>query len=254
MSEFKHQNPCQYADALIAYLYEETGGKDKSVFENHLADCSICADELAKFSAVRFSIGEWRETEFERLATPVVFIPELARNSPPIAPVEILETPSLLAQIRAFLGLSPARIGALAAALVVCASLILTVSYFRNEPQMARKEDKTAADTVSETNASLENRTAETAETIKDFEESKPPPTASEKTGTQDTKPILINSLPMKESKNPQTKAQRKIKKQPAKPALNKTKSPSPTLIADEDDYEDNSLRLSDLFREVGGG
>jgi len=72
MLDSNHKNSsCDYAEQMVTYLYGEAGVNEKIKFEAHLADCSVCAEEIAGFGFVRSSILEWREADFSHLNTPI---------------------------------------------------------------------------------------------------------------------------------------------------------------------------------------
>lgn len=76
MSNNGHKT-CEFADHIVDYLYHEGGADERTRFEDHLASCDTCTDEFASVSVARFSVFEWRKEEFDKLATPSFEIPEL---------------------------------------------------------------------------------------------------------------------------------------------------------------------------------
>ena len=129
MLDTNHQNPsCTFAEQLVSYLYGESGEQDKTQFELHLAACAKCADELAGFGLVRYSVQDWRTQEFSNLATPAIEIP--FTFSPEIAAVAA-EKRSRLADLRRFLTLSPAW-GAAGAAFMILAMVAGSVFVMRS--------------------------------------------------------------------------------------------------------------------------
>lgn len=66
---------CNYGEEIVSYIYDEMKDAEKSKFENHLVHCSNCADEIASFSSISFSVQEWRDVEFGNLETPKIEIP-----------------------------------------------------------------------------------------------------------------------------------------------------------------------------------
>ena len=252
MNEFTDQNPCKYADELVSYLYDEASRAEKSRFEDHLINCSSCADELADFSVVRSSIVEWRDAEFMPLAVPAIQLPVQDIVSAP----EISESRSLLSRIRALFSLSPAWMGAGAmAALVICIGLIYVAVNYRQEPETARAVNEAKIETNSspaKEDTEVQTVIAENEQKAVSEKSSEPPIIA-----VKETKEKSENT-PIKVSQTVTTAKSRKpiVDKtiRPTKPVLRKSnQSPPPTLMADEDEYEDNSLRLSDIFRGVGG-
>lgn len=247
-----HQSFCEHADELVSYLYDEIGATEKSLFEAHLADCATCADELADFSVVRSSIVEWRDTAFQPLATPVIQFPSINK----LAFVsESSSSKSLLAQIRALFALSPAWTGAAAvAALVICAGLWFVATSIQRTENIAQVEREESVETVSSPVkadiAELETVNSQNESEAVSKESSKPPIIETRETAPKpENKPVKISQP--EAIKTNKLEAEKTVK--PNKPVLKKSnQSPPPTLLADEDDSEDDSIRLSDLFKEVG--
>ncbi|MCC6824361.1 MAG: zf-HC2 domain-containing protein [Acidobacteria bacterium] len=68
-------NDCEFYEYLTSYIYGELSTTDGEKFEGHLADCSLCIDELAAVSLSHYSVFEWKNEEFEPLRTPRIVIP-----------------------------------------------------------------------------------------------------------------------------------------------------------------------------------
>ena len=66
---------CEFAPEIVDFVYGEMNAERKNVFDVHLNKCSNCADEIAEFSGIRFSIQDWKAAEFDNLATPEIKIP-----------------------------------------------------------------------------------------------------------------------------------------------------------------------------------
>jgi hypothetical protein len=111
---------CDFGEQAIAYLYGEIESSEKADFEAHLESCANCAEELAGFGAVRFSMLEWRNEEFLPLETPVIEIPyEKKRefyNSEKDSEVSV----SWLEEIRKFFNPAATLTAAAAFALIIC--------------------------------------------------------------------------------------------------------------------------------------
>lgn len=247
-----HQNSCQYAEELVSYLYDEIGSVEKSRFEAHIISCSSCADELADFSMVRSSIVEWRDAEFTPLAVPEIRLPAPAVSSTR----ENLASDSLLARFRAIFSLSPAWAGAgAAAALLICAGLFFVAVNIQHAPETARVENKEKIEIASSPtreNAAVQTEIAGNVQTTVAEESSEPPiPAAKENKEKSENAPIKVSQT-VTAAKSKKPVADKNVRS--TKPVSRKSnQSPPPTLMADEDEFEDNSLRLSDIFRGVGG-
>ena len=51
---------CQDKERLIAYLYEEQSVEERDLVEAHLAECQVCAEEIAELRGVRQHLTEWQ--------------------------------------------------------------------------------------------------------------------------------------------------------------------------------------------------
>ncbi|MBO0723597.1 MAG: zf-HC2 domain-containing protein [Blastocatellia bacterium] len=108
------QTECGRKEDLIAYLYNECGAETRSSFEQHLAECLSCRDELNAFERVRDDLGEWEidcvpRTEIDlptgradRLREFITFFPGWARGAALTA-----ASLSLLAFSLSFAGIYP---------------------------------------------------------------------------------------------------------------------------------------------------
>ncbi len=50
---------CQRQEELVTYLYDEATPSERTSFESHISDCSICRTEVSAFSRVRQNLGVW---------------------------------------------------------------------------------------------------------------------------------------------------------------------------------------------------
>ncbi|MBC7901366.1 MAG: hypothetical protein H7070_15085 [Saprospiraceae bacterium] len=66
---------CLHSGELVSYLYDEMPAAGQTVFEGHLADCSVCTDEFAELSLARLGVYEWQRDEFAAMPTPFIAIP-----------------------------------------------------------------------------------------------------------------------------------------------------------------------------------
>ncbi|HXG83224.1 MAG TPA: hypothetical protein VNI84_04265 [Pyrinomonadaceae bacterium] len=78
MADVNHNN-CAHGEQTISYLYGEIDARSKAAFEEHSKNCSTCADEMAGFGSVRSSILQWKSEEFQLLNTPKIEF----QNAPP---------------------------------------------------------------------------------------------------------------------------------------------------------------------------
>jgi hypothetical protein len=127
MNKIQETNPCGSGEQLVGYLYGEATQTERAGFEQHLSKCAACRDELAAFTQVRESVGEWR-AELLTHAPGVVASDMIPAAAPPPFNVEPARRTAWNA-LREFFALSPAwlRFGSVAAMLVVCALAALAL-------------------------------------------------------------------------------------------------------------------------------
>lgn len=252
MFKENHQNlSCEFAEEIVSYLYNEMVEAEKSRFETHLSNCSLCADEVADFTSVRSSILEWRNEEFAVLPTPEFEIPFETKTQNPVA-AEV-SRPWYIA-VRDFFTLSPMWMTASTAmaVLAICVGLVfVTINALKDKPDFAQEKEKvkpvsspTTAVNKTETTVSNSGQTntnsTQMPTTKVDSSSTKTPATPIKIVDRQPVKPQNSNT---KRNVSPNV-----VNKPNSSPKTKNGKLPSLT----GDDEEDNSLRLSDLFDEIG--
>lgn len=229
----KGHGGCGSGEDLVGYVYGEMDETSKVAFEVHLEDCAFCAEELASFSSLRISIGEWKKSEnaIER--------PSAAASA---------GTAGLLAR---FIDALSASFGvkALAGASIAVIILILGVIAFRfmspdkgldqiaNVPPVEEKEAVIPAEPVSE-----------------------PGPVDVADAGSVDSEPVAEQQpLPVSDERDRNRPRNSPVRKRsPQKQAtvppsqLAENNDPPRLSEAAEEEFEDDSLRLTDLFGEIG--
>jgi hypothetical protein len=127
MNKIQETNPCGRGEQLVGYLYGEATQTERAGFEQHLSRCAACRDELAAFTQVRESVGEWR-AEVLTHAPGGVASDLMTATAPPTFNVEPARR-SAWDALREFFALSPAwlRFGSVAAILAVCALAALAL-------------------------------------------------------------------------------------------------------------------------------
>lgn len=255
-----HNSACALAEDLVAYLYGEIGGAEKAKFEAHLSGCTACTEEITAFGAVRTSVFEWRERDFAPLPTPLIQLP-LPEKSVPAKVETISNSRSWLTALRELFSLSPAWAGAAAAcaALVICAGLFyVAVSSLRgtggDEISGADKEQKASV----ASNRTLPSPTVEgnalpppNADNDKNAAPGTLPKPQPVKTETQPpAKKTAAANISDKKAEPNKAKIQSKpVNKNMADRA--RTPKRNDVQLLEEDEDEDNSLRLTDLFDEI---
>lgn len=66
---------CGFAETLVAVLYDEATAAEADDFARHLDLCNHCGEELKTFGMLRSTVADWRESEFAKLASPIIVLP-----------------------------------------------------------------------------------------------------------------------------------------------------------------------------------
>lgn len=229
-----NKNGCEFTNEIVSYMYDEIGESERTKFEQHLMDCTVCTDEFAGISNAHFSMFEWRKEEFADLPTPNIVIPYH----------EKAEAIGFFAGLRDLLTLSgfPAA-ATVAAGLIVSIGLgFATMNYLGSGQDMA---SNTSVNVAVPPVVSPENK-AQTQQT--DVPVQKDVETVTD-TSTNDRqfRPLRA-SMPAQRAKT-STVSQRPNNPVVRNPSATTAKAPA---LTNYDDNDDKSLRLSDLFDEGG--
>lgn len=231
---------CGFSDEIVSYIYDEATPAGRKSFEAHLAGCALCADEFAGISEARLSMFEWQREAFSTLETPEIVIPYVKKafRAEPIEPVGVF------AGLRGWLTITNWPV-TVAAVLVICAGLGLLAMTFigRGATEVASNNmDKVAVAPVA-----IENKTVQ-------------PPEVAGVTVPLDPTPPTQNVASIKAVDTPRIR--------PNRPAVNPVQrratelnagrarvpqSRKPPVLNSYDDSDDRSLRLTDLFDDIGG-
>ncbi|MDQ2747621.1 MAG: zf-HC2 domain-containing protein [Acidobacteriota bacterium] len=248
---------CADTECLIAYLYGESDAAEKAEFEAHLDTCAACVEELAEFNFARTAVSEWRSLEFDNLATPVFGIPVNEAKS-----FTTLEKPrSRFAEWKQLFAFRPAlAMSALAVAVILFGAAFIIFNLKDNrEVAQENTVNKTVKAAVSPTISEVETAPIGGRETVDKF--AAPPEQTAVK--VVDKKPSASRSSAVKTSVNAPLKNDsadvvpvRTIQNtgrvgQKSTGAANASKSELPRLT-DAEEEVDNSVRLADLFDEIG--
>ncbi len=262
-NENNHENAsCRFAEQIVSYLYDEISAAEKSTLESHLPFCAPCADELGGFSAVRFSVREWRAEDFANLSTPVF-------EMPPKENTRVQALRQWLDSIAASFALSKTWATAATAGfavLAVCAGLIWFIgnssgrdeniaqnrehgNYQVNSALSVNNSGVDSSPVVAATLDQAANPIDKSSKQIISRDKSKLPKAA---TITERTiAPAELNKSQLDRMKKPASAATRGDKnnlRATPKPAA---KTNIPALLPAAGDDEEDSLRLSDIFEEV---
>ena len=268
-----HKNSsCAFAEHLVSYLYGEIAGSEKIEFETHLENCSGCADELAGFGLVRSSILDWRK-EFSAIEMPAFVLPEAQARQ--FSETVSIENHSWFGEIRKLFSFTPTWAAGAGAVLAVCVGLTLLAINFSGNGERAGNDLKDVNSGVVSPTVEKKTQPPEKADKKGAVEKSteyssnsgasKPGDLADKAPATTKNDPAVPNNSAVKISSGSRNSAfEEKSSQSPNDSAPARAnqdggikKSPSvkarkaPKLVEDEDD-EDDSLRLADLFEEIG--
>ena len=255
---------CAFAEQIVAYLYDEATAQEKTDFQAHLTDCENCADELSAFGFVRSSVQKWRTEEFLPMQTPAIEIP--FEKSAEISVISA-EKFSRLAGLRQLFTLSPAwaKASTAFALLVVCIGLTFVIINFSVSNDLAESRKSTSEKSII--SPAIENETEQNTEDVSDeiakqdslgeiIEPFEDKPKVEKLPQTQLKSSIKNVSTDTKRTRKIEAAAEnstpvRKVKKLNNINDLTVAKNQQIPKLADFDEFEDNSLRLSDLMAEV---
>ncbi len=250
-----HKQNCEFSEQSVAFLYGELDKPQEAKFNLHLANCSVCADEIHAFSAIHFSIRDWKSAKFDLLATPVIEIP------PDLTQPEIAASNSWLANLRARFffgrGLVPASVFAV---LLICVGFGFL--FFNNYNHKEIADNNNINKIITDDSATNKNFAAtEKPDAVNQAESENPD---KNQLAESDVKSTTQNTvLPIKEKvqtkpdnvKNSRQKSTNgRVDKifQPSKNLQPVNRQSLPKLNNLPEDAEDDELRLADLFAEIG--
>ncbi len=260
MLKENYNSPCEFAEQMIAYLYDEASAGEKNKFEAHLKNCATCADEFADFGSLRSSVLEWREMDFDHLAATHFDISAITGAKPQIV-VETEKPKSRFADFWSNRIFNPAFAAAVVLLLFVGAGIFIYSSKFSNDKGFAAipNEPNSKITTSPTAEKAREDSSEKNVEPDKKREIVVDKSFKSDEVSTaKQTSPVekpdvpnqsvkVSTRLPKNKSVNSQVAVETNngIKQNPS---VRRTKAP--TLTNNEDD-EDDSVRLSDLFAEI---
>lgn len=219
MKHDKNIEGCGREDQLVSYLYDDLRGPESAEYETHIASCARCTSELASFRSVRADIG--LAVKAGQMPRP---IPNPAKTSAPKT-----EVSPLLASLAGIFKLTPG----LAAAALLLGIITVGLVVFNIE-----KEHSPALEMAANLQSSVEpTGTPATALTPSPADVPADPQTVTRSDST-------IPTTPPTEKRR--TKA---IKHRRSDPV---TEAKEAVTLSDIEETEDDSLRLSDLFADLG--
>ncbi|HEY0426539.1 MAG TPA: zf-HC2 domain-containing protein [Pyrinomonadaceae bacterium] len=257
-----NNSTCRFQEEIVSYLYDEASVPENAAFVAHLTNCASCADELTAFGFVRSSIQEWRTEEICSLDMPALEIPALKTAKIEQKTLISNESNSWLETLKRLFALSPRlAFGSIAfIALAACVGLIFVIANFSSNKNIAGKENQASEQILASNNNTKIEEKISTPKDEKNYA-SQPAPENQEK---------AENKFPEKQplvKKESIVKTSAASKNKSSAPKSNNTfavsdknnknrndkiqKQEIPTL-SNFDDDDDKSLRLADLFSEIG--
>jgi len=246
-----NHNSCSFAEQIVEYIYDEIPVKDRTNFESHLINCLPCADEIAGFGLVRSTVSEWRKEEIFALDAPAVQIPAMQT-------VES-EKASWFDEFRKLFSFTPAWTAGFAV-LLVCIGLVWMFFGGSTKPDFASNTSNQVAPVtpiITNESRDLTTQPKQEQSVVNPKEEgSKNIPQQVQEVQTKKVAPKIntvrvSNSAPKQKSLKPKINESYAGNLKNTNKPNNIQKQNAPTLTEVDGD-EDNSLRLSELFDEVG--
>ncbi|MFM9905251.1 MAG: zf-HC2 domain-containing protein [Pyrinomonadaceae bacterium] len=231
-------NKCEFSAEIVAYIYDETGQRERTEFETHLANCAVCTDEFAGVSNARFSVFEWRREEFAHLSTPKIVIPYPARHPEG-------ESMGFLSGFRQLLTLSGWR-----SAVAVAAVLAVFIG-FGSVAMIYLSDDTRIAANVGGPSVIADEKTVDRSQSLNT---SGSPtivlPGASVVTINNSVQSPSPRPIRVIDNRNPRIAKQMTAE---SKKTLDERKlDRNAPVLSSYDDSDDRSLRLTDLFDDGG--
>lgn len=250
---------CEFAPESIDFIYGEMSDDRKNAFQIHLNKCEDCAGEIRDFSDIKFSIQDWKMSEFDKIPTPKFEIPYQKVSEVVISNEKI----SFFDSVKNYFRFSPVLTGAAAFTVLafLVGSAVFLIENNRGGQDVAEKTPTTNLSPTpkvinSSVNSDGEKQTTKTAEQNKTENENPSPVLADGKDkNVEKSVPLKASNKTVNEEK-PQ--AVKTIEKKSApngninnkdQKAVQTTKKPRLNDLPE--DEEDNSLRLSDMFADL---
>lgn len=221
--EKMRNSDCGFAEQVVSYFYGELDAGDAARVREHLGSCAACFEEHEGIAMVSGSISEWK-AQFDALPTPSIVIP---KSVPEQRQPEV----GLFDVIRGWLGGFQALAGSAAAVLLVAFGLFAYFGLNKTVgPDLVSSNRITATPSVSPT---VSKSSTESIEKTAIEKPSDVTPKSPQAVRIADTKPAPVKT----EQRRPTTKRN------------DRRQTPAMT---DDDSDEDTTLRLADLFDEIG--
>ena len=242
---------CFSQEDLVAYLYGEIKETDRARLDMHLSGCRVCTEDFAALSESHFSIYEWQREEFASLSTPEITGPWQNLSEPERS----VPTPNSLSWLdRAKASIAAYPRWAFAAVALCFLAMIIWLGFINLRTVSIPNEATVYENTIPRsTNAApVPNELKPSPEVAvtrpfakKDVSE---PANSSERRVVAQTRKTSV--VAVADNARQHQRHQGLADSRGRRPEIARK---APNLSGIEED-EDNTLRLADLFAEVGGG
>lgn len=264
-----HKNSsCDFAGTLVLYLYGEAPKPESIEFEGHLKNCLNCADELESFAALRNSLFEWKE-DFTAIKTPAFVLPNEKQRKFAKEVTNGNEKRPRFSDFGKLFSFFP-KLAAGFAVAAICFGLFLFALRFSQNNELVQNDLNTINSNASFQVIDKKIQQAEEsglsgnsddnpvkAQKSENKNLSEKAATPARFDGSRNSS-VKISGISQTAAKNYKS-TQNKIKSQTIREKqvynsqrLTATSKKNPTLV-EVGDEEDDSMRLADLFEEVGG-
>ena len=220
---------CSFDGDVLSDLYDEATDAERLQFEEHLENCEACVEELALLSDSRYSVYEWRMTEFVPMMTPEIVIP--------------VAVPSKLESlIQALM-----TVFAFPRGLVAAGAGIAVLSIAGTFVFLLMSSNLPGDDVVQVANSKPMVTPTQVTSAVKRSEE------VSSNPGSDATSVVPKASIPLAGERKPGTvkTAVSAPQSQNTRGRSSRTQNRSVPTLSSYDDGEDKSLRLADLFDDL---
>lgn len=234
---------CGSGESIVAYIYDEATPSERRRFEAHLLECSECTDEFAELSNARFSVFEWQKESFADLPTPEIVIPY---KTSPAANADA----GLWAAVQNYLG--GFAVPALAAAVLLAVGIgFAAIVLSRGDQQQL------ATNTVPPPVSIPQNVAVPASDEVPNVVE-KPdlaydPESNDIDSERQKVVPARRAARVATQTKAVRSPTPRQVVARSEQKKTPETPSKKPVL-SEFEETDDRSLRLTDLFDEIGSG
>ena len=244
MFDKDHNLTGEHGADLVSYIYGEMEERLRDVFEAHLERCDECAVELGAISDARLGMVEWRRTDFDHLASPQIVLPEVGFARPSQVPEKSGVFAGFIKSLALWPSFAKAGVGLAAAAIVVAVAYFAFVGRAPNNTEMANDGSQIATP-PSETPAVTPPQPIDKHQFVADNTTIKNDPVHASEHRTTQARSSVPSSHLIAKRQSPATKVTRQLGTETAKINI------APRLNSFEED-EDKTLRLTDLFSQVG--